>query len=216
NPPASRVADLRRVAASSVPAEEPVPQELLAAARSVAGERRDALSAPATFPRRLGKFELLEELGLGSFGHVFRARDTELGRIVAIKMLRAGRLASREEVDRYMREARSAAQLQHPGLVALHETGQTEEGLFYLVEEFVQGETLGARLKGGRVGFRQAAELVAAVADALDHAHRHGVVHRDVKPSNILLDAEGRPHLMDFGLAKRETDEAPMTLDGQV
>jgi serine/threonine protein kinase len=206
---------LRRAAVKDLPAEQPVPRELLAAAQSCSGERRGMDGQAAEGPRRLGKFELLEELGLGSFGHVFRARDTELGRTVAIKLLRAGRLASREEVDRFVREARSAAQLQHPGLVALYETGQTEEGLFYLVEEFVQGETLAARLKAGRFGFRRAAELIAEVADALDYAHRHGVIHRDVKPSNIQLDAEGRPHLMDFGLAKHETDESPMTLDGQ-
>src|SRR5205814_4469478 len=164
------------------------PEDLLDAARSCYGERgRD--DRPVKCPRRLGKFELLDELGLASFGHVFRARDTELGRTVAIKLLRAGRLASREEVDRFVREARSAAQLQHPGLVAVYETGQTEEGLFYLVEEFVQGETLAARLKAGRFDFRKSAELVALVADALDHAHRHGVIHRDVKPSNIQLDA---------------------------
>jgi serine/threonine protein kinase len=204
------LSDLRRAALANPPVEGPVPPELLAAARSAYREEAQ------TAPRRLGKFELLEELGVGSFGQVFRARDTELGRIVAIKMLRAGRLASREAVDRFVREARSAAQLQHPGLVALYETGQTEEGLVYLVEEFVQGQTLAARSRAGRFGFRQVAELIAAVAEALDYAHRHGVIHRDVTPSNVLLDAEGRPHLMDFGLAKHETDESPMTLDGQV
>jgi serine/threonine protein kinase len=209
------LSQLRRAARKDAPDEEPVPPELLTAAWSVHDERRGPGGLGAAGPRRVGKFELLEELGLGSFGHVFRARDTELGRVVAIKMLRAGRLASREEVDRFVREARSAAQLQHPGLVALHETGQTEEGLFYLVEEFVEGETLAARLKAGSFGFREAAELIARVADALDYAHRHGVIHRDVKPSNIQLDADGRPHLMDFGLAKRETDESSMTLDGQ-
>jgi serine/threonine protein kinase len=201
------LARLQRAAAGDAPSEEPVPPALLAATRSLAAE------APG--PRRLGKFELVAELGLGSFGHVFRACDTELGRTVAIKLLRAGRLASREEIDRFLREARSAAQLQHPGLVALHETGQTPDGVCYLVEEFVQGETLSARLKSGRFDCRKAAELIAAVADALDYAHRRGVIHRDVTPSNIQLDAEGRPHLMDFGLAKRETDESPMTLDGQ-
>ena len=200
---------LRQAAITDQPADESVPHELLAAARAC----RDQ---PAEGPRRLGKFKLLEELGLGSFGQVFRALDTELGRIVAIKLLRAGRLASREEVDRFLREARSAAQLQHPGLVALHETGETEDGLCYLVEEFVEGETLAARLKAGRFAFRKSAELAASIADALDYAHRHGVIHRDVKPSNIQLDADGRPHLMDFGLAKRATDESSMTLDGQM
>jgi serine/threonine protein kinase len=205
---------LRQSAGQQVPAGEPVPQDLLAAARSFCGEYGLA-STPATTPRRLGKFELLEELGVGSFGHVFRARDTELDRIVAIKLLRAGRLATREEADRFVREGRSTAQLKHPGLVTLYETGQTDEGVVYLVEEFVQGETLAERLRAGRFGFRRAAELLAQVADALDYAHRHGVIHRDVKPSNILLDLEGRPHLMDFGLAKHERDETPMTLDGQ-
>jgi serine/threonine protein kinase len=205
---------LRQTAANDTTGEA-VPRELLAVVSSLPGEGRPRSGWAADGLRRLGKFQLLEVLGLGSFGHVFRARDTELGRTVAIKMLRAGGLASREEVDRFLREARSAAQLQHPGLVALHETGQTDDGLFYLVEEFVQGETLTARLKTGGIPFRQAAELIAAVADALDYAHRQGVIHRDVKPSNIQLDVQGRPHLMDFGLAKRQTDESSMTVDGQ-
>jgi serine/threonine protein kinase len=166
--------------------------------------------------RRLGKFELLEELGVGSFGCVLRARDTELDRIVAIKVLRAGQLASREDIDRFLREARSAAHLKHAGIVSLYETGQTEDGTFYLVEEFIPGQTLAARVSAGQLSFRQAAELTADLAEALEYAHQHGVIHRDLKPSNIMLDTEGRPHLMDFGLAKRETDELPMTLDGQV
>jgi len=207
---------LRRGASEKPPAEEAIPRELLAAAGSLNEMHSGSESRLSAKVRRLGKFELLEELGLGSFGHVFRARDTDLGRTVAIKLLRGGQLASREEVDRFVREARSAAQLQHPGLVALHETGQTEDGVFYLVEEFVQGETLAARLKSGLVGFRQAAELTESAAEAINYAHQHGVIHRDVKPSNIQLDNEGRPHLMDFGLAKHETDESPMTMDGQI
>jgi serine/threonine protein kinase len=215
-PDCAFVSRLRLAALEDARAGGCVPRELLVAACSSYSERRFTEISTAAGPHRLGKFELLEELGLGSFGQVFRARDTELDRTVAIKLLRAGRLAGREEVDRFVREARSAAQLQHPGLVGLYETGQTEEGMVYLVEEFVQGETLAARLKAGRFDFRQAAELIAAVADALDYAHRHGVIHRDVKPSNIQLDTDDRPHLMDFGLAKRETDESSMTLDGQV
>jgi serine/threonine protein kinase len=208
---------LHQLRQPAVPAEDPpVPPEILAGVRQAPPWRSANGVSLGQGPRRLGKFELLAELGLGSFGQVFQARDTELGRTVAVKILRAGRLASRAEVDRFLREARSAAQLQHPGLITLYETGQTDEGLVYLVEEFVPGQTLAARLQGGRLGFRQAAELVAAVAAALDYAHRHGVIHRDIKPSNILLDLDGRPHLMDFGLAKREADEPPMTLDGQV
>ncbi|HWB10964.1 MAG TPA: protein kinase [Pirellulales bacterium] len=167
-------------------------------------------------PRRLGKFELLEELGSGSFGVVFRARDTELDRLVAIKLLRAGRLASRADLDRFLREARSAAQLKHPGIVSLYEIGQTDEGVSYLIEEFVEGMTLAGRLEKGRYAPREAAELVGNVADALDYAHRHGVIHRDIKPSNILLDDRGAPHLMDFGLAKREIDDKPVTPEGEV
>jgi hypothetical protein len=119
-------------------------------------------------------------------------------------------------VDRFVREARSAAQLKHPGIVSVYGTGQTADGTCYLVEEFVPGTTLAARLAAGRFGFRAAAALAAEVAEALDFAHRHGVIHRDITPSNILLDLDGRAHLMDFGLAKREADEPPMTLDGQV
>jgi tRNA A-37 threonylcarbamoyl transferase component Bud32 len=207
-----------RQPAPEIPAAA-VPPRLLDVARSArSGAATTSARTPddAAHPGRLGRFELLEEVGSGSFGHVFRARDTELERTVAIKVLRAGRLASASEVDRFLREARSAAQLEHPGIVALYESGQGEDGTCYLVEEFVQGTTLAQRLAAGRLGFRAAAELVAQAAEALDYAHRHGVIHRDIKPGNILLDAESHPHLMDFGLAKREADETPMTLDGQV
>jgi tRNA A-37 threonylcarbamoyl transferase component Bud32 len=206
------LARLRQAGPASLAAASRVPPELLAAAQA-ARARPDAGAPPLG---RLGKLELVEALGVGSFGYVFRARDLELDRTVAVKILRAGRLASREEVDRFLREARSAAQLKHPGIVSLYGTGQTEDGTCYLVEEFVPGATLANRLAAGRPTFRAAAELVAAVAEALDYAHRHGVIHRDITPSNILLDRDGRPHLMDFGLAKREAEEAAMTLDGQV
>jgi serine/threonine protein kinase len=211
------LASLRRLGGDGGIGTEPMPEPLLAAVRSIGGRGGEAawLSAEGG-PRRLGKFELLERLGAGSFGYVFRAKDAELGRVVAIKIPRAGSLASKEDAARFLREARSAAQLKHPGIVALHETGQADDGTFYLVEEFVPGTTLASRLADGSLRPREAAELVAAVAEALDYAHRHGVIHRDIKPSNILLDAEGRPHLMDFGLAKREADETSMTQDGQV
>jgi eukaryotic-like serine/threonine-protein kinase len=208
---------LRRLVPGKSAILEPVPQQLLARVkshRSLTGSASWLANGGA--PGSLGRFELLEQVGVGSFGYVFRARDTELGRLVAIKIPRAGHLASQEDAARFLREARSAAQLKHPGIVTIHETGQAEDGTFYLVEEFVQGTTLSVRLASGPVPFRQTAELIAAVCDALDCAHSHGVIHRDIKPANILLDAENHPHLMDFGLAKREAEETVMTQDGQV
>ena len=208
---------LRSLVPENAAGLDPVPAALLARVRShreLAGSA-SWLSEVGTL-RSLGRFELLEQVGVGSFGYVFRARDTELGRQVAIKIPRAGHLASQEDAARFLREARSAAQLKHPGIITIHETGQTEDGTFYLVEEFVQGTTLSARLAACPIPFRDSAELVAAVCDALDCAHGHGVIHRDIKPANILLDSLGHPHLMDFGLAKREAEETVMTQDGQV
>src|SRR5207253_7731279 len=102
-----------------------------------------------------------------------------------------------------LREARSVAQLKHPGIVSLYDIGQTDEGVCYLVTEFIDGRTLEGWLQSGLPDARRAAALLAEVAEALQYAHAHGVVHRDIKPSNILIDSDGRPHLMDFGLAKR-------------
>jgi WD40 repeat protein len=170
---------------------------------------------PEEAPKRLGKFELLEQLGVGSFGTVYKARDTELDRLVALKIPRSGSIPKAEDMDRFLREAKSAAQLAHPGIVSLYDAG-TIDGTCCLVSEFVQGATLAERLTAKRYSFREAAELLAKVADALHYAHQHGVVHRDIKPSNILLDLEGRPHVMDFGLAKRAADEITLTLEGQV
>jgi uncharacterized membrane protein (UPF0136 family) len=128
---------------------------------------------------------------------------------------RAGNLSGPEEQDRFQREARSVAQLRHPGIVAVHEVGAAG-GLAYLISDFVEGVTLTDLLKAGRPTLREAAELIAAVADALQYAHEQGVVHRDVKPANIMISPDRRPVVMDFGLAKREAGEITMTLDGQV
>jgi serine/threonine protein kinase len=167
-------------------------------------------------PCRLGKFLLQSQLGVGSFGYVFRAWDSELERTVAIKIQRAGSLSGHEEVDRFHREARSAAQLKHPGIVSLYETSHTEDGVCFLVYELIEGETLESWLARNRPGHLHAAAQVAELAEILHYAHEHGVVHRDVKPSNILVDPEGRLHIMDFGLAKRDTGDITETPDGQV
>src|SRR5262245_36898605 len=206
-----------------------LPEELLLTARILGSERFHDETSEASIDSgrkyarqlaagdcRLGKFELQSELGTGSFGHVFRARDTELDRIVAVKVQRAGSLANHEEVSRFLREARSVAQLKHPGIVSLYEIGQTDEDVCYLVTEFIDGQTLEDRLKKGLPSGHATAEMLAQVAEALQYAHAHGVIHRDIKPSNIVIDSENRPHLMDFGLAKRATGEMSMTSDGRV
>jgi serine/threonine protein kinase len=168
-------------------------------------------------PVMIDRFELLRELGTGSFGYVFQARDTGLDRDVALKLQRAGDMASDEDVARFLREARSVAQLSHPGIVSLFESGQTEDGVCYLVTEFVEGRTLEECVnERTEPNWRTLAEQVAMLADSLDYAHQHGVIHRDIKPANILIDASGRPHLMDFGLALRETGDATLTSDGRI
>ncbi|MFN0060723.1 MAG: protein kinase domain-containing protein [Planctomycetota bacterium] len=165
---------------------------------------------------RLGKFELETELGAGSFGYVFRAHDTELDRTVALKVERAANVTSHDDVHRFLREARSAARLLHPGIVPIFESGQTDEGVCYLVFEYVEGKTLEAVLDAARLERDKVVECLAQLSDALAYAHSQGVIHRDIKPANIMVDSGGRPHIMDFGLAKRESGEISLTADGQV
>jgi serine/threonine protein kinase len=168
-----------------------------------------------TANQTLGKYQLLGTVGQGAFGTVYKARDPELDRVVAVKVPRTGNLAGPQELDRFLREARSVAQLRHPSIVPVHDVGQMD-GVPYLVSDFVEGVTLSDLLSARRPGFREAASLIAAVADALQYAHERGVVHRDVKPSNIMIGPDGAAFVMDFGLAKREAAEITMTLEGQV
>jgi tRNA A-37 threonylcarbamoyl transferase component Bud32 len=194
------------------------PREEIACPSCGSSFRLETESTTSDQPRcgqKLGKFELLDTVGQGAFGTVYKARDPELDRTVAVKVPRAGHLAGPQELDRFLREARSAAQLQHPSIVTVHDVGQAG-GVPYLVSDFVQGVTLADLLSARRPGFRESAELIASVADALQYAHERGVVHRDVKSSNIMLGDDGVPRVMDFGLAKREAGEITMTVEGQV
>ena len=157
-------------------------------------------------PVQLGRFQLECELGVGAFGYVFKARDPQLDRWVAIKVQRAGTFATEEDTERFIREAQSIARLNHPGIVTVYDTVRSEEDVCYLVTEFIDGESLDAKLLKSNFSFQGSADLIASLGDALQYAHENGIVHRDVKPSNILLDHSGRPHVMDFGLAKRARD----------
>jgi tetratricopeptide (TPR) repeat protein len=162
----------------------------------------------------LGRFELIGRLGMGAFGIVWKARDKELDRAVAIKIPRAGGMTA-EEQEKFFREARAAAQLRHPSIVSVHEVGRDADSV-YIVSDFVRGVTLGEWLTGQQPTNREAAELCAKIADALYHAHEQGVVHRDLKPANIMIDGDGQPHIMDFGLARREVGEVTVTLEGHI
>ena len=165
--------------------------------------------------KSLGKFEILETLGIGAFGAVYKARDTQLDRVVAIKIPRLGGLTTDEDRERFLREACHVAQLSHPGIISLYEVGRYE-GVPYLVSDFVAGKTLSEAATLTPLTFRQVAECVSAVAEILQYAHEHGVVHRDIKPANIIIGQDGNPRIMDFGLAKSDAVETVISLNGHV
>jgi Tol biopolymer transport system component len=160
--------------------------------------------------RRLGPYEILSSIGAGGMGEVYRARDTRLDRIVAIKVLPA-HLADRSELrERFEREARTIASLNHPHICVLYDIGQ-QDGIDYLVMEYLEGETLARRLLKGALSLEQVLQFAIEISDALDKAHRKGVTHRDLKPGNIMLTKTGTK-LLDFGLAKLKQDVAPANM----
>ncbi|MFI5119112.1 MAG: protein kinase [Thermoanaerobaculia bacterium] len=157
--------------------------------------------------RRLGPYEIVGTLGAGGMGEVYRARDTRLGREVAIKVLREHLVSDTAAVARFEREARAVAALSHPNILAIHDFGVEGEA-FYAVTELLKGETLRARLERESPSWRKAVDIATAVADGLGAAHAHGIVHRDLKPENVFLTEDGRVKILDFGLARQESDAA--------
>jgi WD40 repeat protein/predicted Ser/Thr protein kinase len=187
-------------------------------------DRGDSSSDPSPQSRRrsssepsvgqIGRFELKEALGGGAFGVVYRAWDPSLRRMVAVKVPRFG-LDDKRKFRRFLNEAHAAAKLHHPNIVSVYESGQAGDKAF-IASEYVEGASLSAHLSEQRPSFREAVEWVRSLADALGYAHRQGIVHRDVKPDNIMLGPEGRPQLLDFGLAKLSDDDSHLTGDGSV
>src|SRR5262249_9678208 len=146
-----------------------------------------------TTPRTVGRFELVELLGSGHFGDVWMAKDPQLDRFVAVKLPRR-EVLERADIELLLREARSAAQLKHAHIVSVHEVGK-EDDRVYIVSDLVRGPNLAEWLAENQFSPQQAAQLCATLADAIHHAHENGVIHRDLKPGNVLLDGDKTPHL---------------------
>jgi formylglycine-generating enzyme required for sulfatase activity len=184
------------------------------------GSQVDLSSAQVTVtyvPPTLGTlahFELLEHIGRGHFGDVFKAKDSRLARLVAVKVPRTEDLDEGER-ETFFREARTAARLRHPNIVTVYDVGEAGETMF-IASELIDGVNLADLISKGKLAPRRAAEIAARIADALHHAHDQQVIHRDLKPRNVMLDAEDQPHLLDFGLAKQSAGEYTITAEGDI
>ena len=175
---------------------------------------RDSSSRTAPPLTSVAHFELIERIGLGGFGSVWKARDTKLDRLVAVKIPHQQHLGP-EKTDRFLREARTAAQLDHPSIVRVHEVGRDGD-VVYIACDLVRGVSLDEWLTAKQPTIGESIILCIRLAEALHHAHERGVIHRDLKPGNIMMDPDGRVFLTDFGLARREFGEVTVTVDGSV
>jgi TolB-like protein/Tfp pilus assembly protein PilF/predicted Ser/Thr protein kinase len=168
------------------------------------------LARPPPMLMDFGDYELLEQIGRGGQGVVFRARQKSLNRIIALKVIGLGHWATEAHLKRFRLEAEAAASLEHPGIVPIHEVGE-RDGSCYFSMKFVEGGQLDEVIRREAMPPRRAAELIAKVARTIHYAHEHGILHRDIKPGNILLDQKGEPHLTDFGLARLVESESTVT-----
>src|SRR5580693_7217001 len=156
---------------------------------------------PASSGTKFGPYEIESPLGAGGMGEVYRARDTRLGRTVAIKILPPHLCETREAKERFDREARAISSVSHPNICHLYDVG-VQDGLSYLVMEYLEGETLADRLSKGPLALDVLVKMVVEIGEGLDKAHRAGLVHRDLKPANLFITQDGHMKVLDFGLAK--------------
>ncbi len=196
------------------PVKEPIEETAFVEISANAGVAPAEASALGRI-RYFGDYEIAGEVARGGMGVVFRARQLSLNRTVALKMILAGQLANETEVQRFRAEAEAAAGLDHPGIVPVYEVGQ-HEGHHYFSMGFVEGESLADRLAGGPLTARDSGTLLVQVAEAIEFAHRRGVIHRDIKPANILIDRSGQPRVTDFGLARKVQGDSGLTASGQI
>lgn len=198
--------------------ETKLPQD--SRAKETQEEKREKPQAPSTLRDIaegdiLGRFKIQGELGRGAFGCVYQAHDNQLDRAVALKVPHPSTLDNPKAIARFLREGKSAAQLQHPNLVEVLDAGE-DQGYYYLASAFINGKTLSEARKSEDINSTRAAIIVRELAEGLSYAHQRGIVHRDVKSANVMLDEEGHALLMDFGLAHRTDVEERLTLDGAV
>ncbi len=216
-PPRS-AAEVETSEADTVPPDEPLECKTIPPDGPVySDEASDSKSDSATtdLGQFFGDYELLEEVARGGMGVVYKARQISLNRVVALKMILAGQLASEEDVQRFHSEAEAAANLDHPGIVPIFEIGQVD-GQHYFSMGYVDGQNLGDKIASRPMAPTEAAELVLKVCDAMVYAHSHGVIHRDLKPANILIDSTGQPKVTDFGIARNTSATSELTGTGQI
>jgi tRNA A-37 threonylcarbamoyl transferase component Bud32 len=210
--------DLQEIWPALVLAEElaqPSPDHEEQTSAPVPGSPSPENSAPSSLPRAFGDYELLEEIGRGGMGVVYKARQKSLNRIVALKMVLRGELASASDLARFRAEAESAARLEHPNIVPVYDVGECDGQAFFTMK-YVEGTTLRQKSAQGPLPPRDAARYLAAICRAIDFAHQRGILHRDLKPSNVLIDRDDRPLVADFGLAKRVEGGSSLTGTGHI
>ena len=191
--------------------ERHAPADQLPTMKDTAAQPRGAAFQPRVF----GDYELLSEVARGGMGVVYRARQKGLSRVVALKMILSGKLATHDDVFRFRSEAEAAAKLRHPNIVAVYDVGE-HEGQHFFSMEFIDGSSLSHLLERGPLSSRRAGHYLRVLAEAVEYAHRQGIIHRDLKPSNILIDSNDQPHITDFGLAKQLHSDSGQTRTGAV